>query len=157
MSFPFSFPYEWMHLVYENLMKNLIMLWTNKFKDLDNSQQPFHLPKDVWNAIWEASKHAGNTIPSVYGPRMPNSPADSIPWTSSIMAFWTQFLAPTLLCRQFKNAAYHAHFIELVKLMNICLQFTMKRSDIDVVREGFVKWVLNYEKYQYFLLISYDF
>jgi hypothetical protein len=148
MSFPFSFPYEWMHLIYGNLLPNLILFWTDDFKDIDYDAQDYHLLNTVWETIWRISKQAGDTIPSAYGPHMPKSSADSIPWTSSIMSFWAHFLAPTLLQQQL-HTRYHTHFVELVKLMNICLKYNMKTTDIDIIQEGFAKWVIDYEKYIY--------
>jgi hypothetical protein len=135
-----------MHLIYENLLPNLILFWTDDFKNIDVESQDYHLLNTVWETIWKISKQAGDTIPSAYGPRMPKSSADSIPWTSSIMSFWAHFLAPTLLRRRLRPA-YHQHFVELVKLMNICLKYNMDRADINIIREGFAKWVVDYEEY----------
>ena len=36
LSFPTSFTYNFMHLIWANLIPNLILLWTGKFKDLDH-------------------------------------------------------------------------------------------------------------------------
>ena len=33
--FPVSFPLDFMHLIFKNLLKNLVLLWTGNFKDLD--------------------------------------------------------------------------------------------------------------------------
>ena len=33
--FPLSFPFNFMHLIFENLIKNLVLLWMGNFKDLD--------------------------------------------------------------------------------------------------------------------------
>jgi hypothetical protein len=92
--FPFSFPYDFMHLMFENTLPNMIKHWTNKFKGFDDAHQPWNLDSTVWSAIWKASQQAGSTIPSAYGPQMPNTPADSIRWTSNQILFWTQYLAP---------------------------------------------------------------
>jgi hypothetical protein len=35
ISFPLSFPYDFMHLIWENLIPNLVLLWTRGFKNLD--------------------------------------------------------------------------------------------------------------------------
>lgn len=136
-----------MHLVFENTLPNMIKHWTNKFKGFDDALQPWNLDSTVWSAIWEASKNAGSTIPAAYGPRMPNTPADAIRWTSSQISFWAQYLAPTLLRRRFKFPRYHTHFVQLIKLINLCLQYKLKLTDIQLIREGFAKWVLDYEKY----------
>ena len=36
ISFPSSFPFDFMHLTWENLIPNLIDFWTGTFKDLDH-------------------------------------------------------------------------------------------------------------------------
>jgi Transposase family tnp2 len=35
LTFPTCFPYDFMHLIWENVVKNLILLWTGNFKGLD--------------------------------------------------------------------------------------------------------------------------
>jgi hypothetical protein len=35
LCFPLSFPYNFMHLIWENVIPNLISLWTGEFKGLD--------------------------------------------------------------------------------------------------------------------------
>jgi hypothetical protein len=37
--FPLSFPYDFMHLIWENVILNVISLWTGKFKGLDEGNQ----------------------------------------------------------------------------------------------------------------------
>jgi hypothetical protein len=49
--FPSSFPFDFMHLVWENLIPNLILLWTGKFKGLDEGRETYHLLPGVWEAI----------------------------------------------------------------------------------------------------------
>ncbi|KAJ7131032.1 hypothetical protein C8R44DRAFT_904086 [Mycena epipterygia] len=52
----------------------------------------------------------------------------------------------TLLCRRFRNAKYYHHFIQLVQLLNICLQFEISDAEIEEVRTGFIEWVQLYEE-----------
>jgi hypothetical protein len=37
LSFPSSFPFDFMHLIWENLLPNLVLFWTGKFRDLDHT------------------------------------------------------------------------------------------------------------------------
>jgi hypothetical protein len=37
--YPISFPYDFMHLVFENVIKNLTLLWTGQFKGLDKGSK----------------------------------------------------------------------------------------------------------------------
>ena len=36
--------------------------------------------------------------------------------------------------------------MELVKLLNICLQFEITIEEVQIIREGMIKWVEDYEK-----------
>ena len=47
LNFPFSFPLNFMHLIFKNLIPNLIKHYTRMFKDLDSGTEDYELPKDV--------------------------------------------------------------------------------------------------------------
>ncbi|KAJ7723195.1 hypothetical protein DFH07DRAFT_871996 [Mycena maculata] len=96
LSFPHYFPFDFMHLIWENRIKNLILLWTGDFKGLDQGTDDYCTPS------------ASGTIPSAYGSRVPR--------------IGPMFLrrcghsgpGPVLLRRRFRNRKYYTHFIELV-------------------------------------------
>ena len=67
LNFPASFPYDFMHLIWENLVKNLVLHWMGKFKGLDDSNESYSFLKAIWEAIGETISAAGSTIPSMYG------------------------------------------------------------------------------------------
>ena len=58
LSFPISFPYDFMHLIWANLIPNLMLLWTRKFKNLDHDNEGYILAPHVWQAIGEATLNA---------------------------------------------------------------------------------------------------
>ncbi|KAF7332811.1 hypothetical protein MSAN_02432300 [Mycena sanguinolenta] len=146
LSFPHSFPYDFMHLIWENLIKNLILLWTGDFKGLDEGTGEYQLAKAVWEAIGSRTASSSNTIPSAYGSRVPNISKDRPNVSAEMWSFWTLYLAPVLLRRRFKNRKYYIHFIELVRLLNICIQFEISDAEVEEVRTGFIEWVRSYEK-----------
>ncbi len=41
----------------------------------------------------------------------------------------------------------HNHFLDLVRILHLCLKFEFTPQDIHNIREGFAKWVLRYEEY----------
>ena len=51
LSFPHSFPYDFMHLMWENVVKNLMQLWTGQFKGLDTGSEDYELDPAIWEAI----------------------------------------------------------------------------------------------------------
>lgn len=145
--FPTSFPLDFMHLMFENVIKNLVLLWTGKFKDLDEGSGAYELAPEVWEAIGEATAASGGTIPSAYGARPQNVAQDKSACTADSWSFWALYLGPVLLHNRFCKEVYYHHFIELVKLINLCLQFEISRDDINKIRTGFITWVTTYEKY----------
>jgi hypothetical protein len=55
-------------------------------------------------------------------------------------------LAPVLIQKAFKKPEYFKHFIDLVELFNICLQFEISQAEVEKLHTGFKKWVQDYEQ-----------
>ena len=97
ISFPGSFPYDFMHLIWENLIKNLILHWTGEFKGLDDGRESYRLSMAVWEGIGLGTAASGSTIPSAYGPRLLNISTDRSNYSADMWSFWTLYLGPVLL------------------------------------------------------------
>ncbi|KAF9546385.1 hypothetical protein CPC08DRAFT_738550 [Agrocybe pediades] len=138
-----------MHLIYENLISNLILFWTGTFKGLDQGTGSYELLPTVWEAIGKATAQSGSTIPTAYGARPPNIADNKMSCTADTWSFWLLYIGPILLQGRFTQEVYYTHFIELVKLVNMCLQFEIARTDVDVIRKGFASWVEQYERLYY--------
>jgi hypothetical protein len=143
--FPHSFPYDFMHLLWENVVKNMFLFWFGDFKGLDTGSGNYKLDTKVVEAIGKDSAASGSDIPYAFGPRPPNIATDKVSWTADTRAFWTCYLGPPLL-RDRLPARYYIHFLDLVKLLLICLEYDMDRAKIPVLREGFAQWVEQYER-----------
>ncbi|KAJ3536499.1 hypothetical protein NMY22_g6010 [Coprinellus aureogranulatus] len=150
--FPDGFPFDFMHLIFENLVPNLIELWSGEFKGMDHTGEAYVLDKSVWKAIGEATAKSGDTIPASFGARPKNFVKEKLSSTAETKSFWTLYLGPVLLRREFKDKAFYYHFVRLVKLLNLCLEYEYTREDVDTIREGFAKWVEDYEE----LYFKYD-
>ncbi|KAK0184583.1 hypothetical protein F5146DRAFT_1169568 [Armillaria mellea] len=140
-----------MHLIFENVLTLLTLLWTGQFKGLNEGTESYQIPSNVWDAIGQSTAAAGLTIPGAFGQRLPNVATNKTACTADSWCFWLLYIAPVLLSRKFDNAVYFNHFIALVKLVNICLQFEVSRDEVAMVRQGFIDWVEEYERiyYQY--------
>jgi hypothetical protein len=112
LNFPFSFPLDFMHLIFENLIPNLIKHYTGTFKDLDSGAEDYELPKDVWLKICETGLASGDTIPSSFGSWVPNLKTDRSSMTAEAWGFWSMYLAPILLRDRFSHRRYYDHFVE---------------------------------------------
>lgn len=144
--FPFSFPFDFMHLIYENLIKNLLDFFSGTFKDLDHEGQPYCLDSTVWEAIGKATAASGATIPGAYGARPRDFSKDRTGVTADMLSFWALYLGPIYLEKKFAKQEFYDHFVELVKLINLCLQFELHVDDLETIRQGFAQWVVDYER-----------
>ena len=151
LSLPLSTGYEFMHLIFKNLIPNLALLWSGNFKGLDTNQ-PFVFSKTIWEAIGETTAASHSTIPSSYGAPVPNIEADRSTFSAETWSQWALFVGPVVLNGRFQNKQHYDHFCDLVGVINLCLKFELSREDISKVREGFICWVEKYEKYVQFHL-----
>ena len=58
---------------------------------------------------------------------------------------WSLFIAPTVLRHHFPEDHYYNHFCSLIRILNLCLQFEISENDIDEIKSGICKWVVDYE------------
>jgi hypothetical protein len=61
ISFPSSFPFDFMHLIWENLIPNLIEFWTGTFKDLDHEDKEYVIGPKAWAEVGAATAACGST------------------------------------------------------------------------------------------------
>lgn len=145
IALPQSFPFDFMHIAWENVIKALVAHWTGDFKGLDQGVECYELGK-AWKTIGALGASSNSTIPSAYGPRIPDISQKGSFVSADMWTFWTKFLAPVLLRKAFQKPEYFKHFIDLVELFNICLQFEISQAEIGKLRLGFEKWVQGYEQ-----------
>ncbi|KAF7349606.1 hypothetical protein MSAN_01686300 [Mycena sanguinolenta] len=121
LSFPHSFPYDFMHLIWENLIKNLILLWTGNFKGLDEGNGEYQLAKAVWEAIGSRMASSSNTIPSAYGSRVPNISKDRPNVSAEMWSFSVLHLKGLLTLRIFLTLeAKNDIILEYIERLPIC-------------------------------------
>ena len=147
LSFPQSFPFDFMHIAWENIMKTLITLWTDDYKGLNEGSRKHRIEKAAWKEIGARGAAASLAIPSSFGPRIPNIFEKGSFMTADMWSFWTQFLAPVLLRGSFEDPECYSHFIDLVHLFGLCLQRDISAADVDTIRSGFIDWVSRYGQY----------
>ncbi|KAJ7704460.1 hypothetical protein B0H17DRAFT_911748, partial [Mycena rosella] len=149
LSIPHSFPYNFMHLIWENVIKTLILLWAGEHKGIDEGTGDYHLGLTVLEAIRAAGKVSGDTIPSCFGPQIPGIVKERYYFIADMRAMgavWVMALGPILLHQQFKNLVYYIHFVLLVQLLHLCLQFEISTADINTIETGMASWVQEFEK-----------
>lgn len=146
LSFPASFPYDFMHLIWENLIPNLVLFWTGSFKELSHEGEGYMLDESVWKEIGHVSAAAGGTIPAAFGCRVPNIASQRWQFTAESWATWTIYIAPVVLRGRFPKDSYYKHFLDLVYLLNLCLEYELPMKKVAEIENGFIKWVTDYER-----------
>ncbi|XP_006458586.1 hypothetical protein AGABI2DRAFT_141379 [Agaricus bisporus var. bisporus H97] len=130
ISFPASFPFDFMHLIWENLIPNLILFWTGSFKDLDHQNRGYVIRPDVWKEIGARTAASKTTIPSAFGVPVPNIAQQQGQMTLEM----------------FEQPIYYTHFMRLVQLLKMCLEFEITEEMLDQIDGGFRSWVVDYER-----------
>ena len=135
-----------MHLIWENIIKNLMQLSTRQYKGLDTRHKEYEILPTIWDAIREASVNSGDTIPGQFGPWPPNVASNKTSWMADTQSFWIQYVRPVLLSNCFTCQKYYTHFISLICLLCKCLQYEMPVTAVDEICQGFIQWVKEYEE-----------
>jgi hypothetical protein len=83
-------------------MKNLILLWTGKFKGLNKGTRQYHLMPKVWEAINTATTALGSIVLYAFGAQPSNVCDNKMACTVDTWSFWMLYLGPVLLSKQFQ-------------------------------------------------------
>lgn len=66
--------------------------------------------------------------------------------SAEMYANWTLYIAPIVLRGRFQKDKYYKHFMQLVKLLKLCLAFEIDETMLNQIDDGFKSWVQGYEK-----------
>ncbi|QRW17362.1 Transposase family tnp2 [Rhizoctonia solani] len=148
ISIPASFPIDIMHMIFINIIPQLIDIWTGNFNNMDEGKGTYHINPILFKRIGEIVANSGSTIPTSYGCRVPDISAPSHgSATAEAWSIFGGYLGPYVLRKRFRNPKYYQHFVRLIKLVNQITSYEIKRSDIPEIRKGFIRWVKEYENY----------
>jgi len=134
-----------MHLIWENLIPNLVLFWSSCFKGMDKGQL-YVLEPDIWQVIGSTSTEASKMIPSLFGASILDPVKDCSYFTSSTWSVWSLFVTPTVLQGCFPKAYYYKHFCSLIRILNLCLQFEISDEEINKIELEIHQWVVDYEQ-----------
>ncbi|KAF8707585.1 Transposase family tnp2, partial [Rhizoctonia solani] len=148
ISIPRSFPVDLMHMIWQNLIPQLVELWTGDFNDLDNGLEGYQIDQDVWDALCEACIPSRRTMPTSFGCPVPD-PRKRSQFIAETWSVFTTQLAPALLRKRFSDQRYYCHFVRLVKLLSLAISFDLSRDKIPEIRQGFADWIEEYEQIYY--------
>lgn len=141
-----SCPWEWLHLFAENLVPNMLDIWTGRFKGQDEGSGEYLIDAESWSQIGQETEEAVKDIPSSFVRALGNIAMDRAGYTAESYAFWFMYLAPHLLLGRFRNMQYYDHAMGLVDIMKTTLQFSLTTEEVDVLEVKCRNWALKYEE-----------
>jgi len=145
MDFARGTPWDFMHLLYENVVKNLVNLWKGRFKGLNEGNGDYIIPDHIWKQIGEETVAAMKDVPSAFVRSLGNINDDQANYTAEGWAFWFMYLAPFLLKNRLNDHCF-LHMCRLVEIMKTCIQFTLQHNEIDALEDKIISWVQEYER-----------
>jgi hypothetical protein len=142
---PASFPVDLMHMIWLNLIPQLVEMWTEEFNTLDDGLESYLLSPTVWKAVGDACKASGSMIPASFGCKVPHL-SKTGEFIAETWSNFTLLLAPNLLRRCFADQRYYRHFVQLVKLLNLVISFDPPRDEIPKICLGIAEWIEEFEQ-----------
>jgi hypothetical protein len=143
LDFARSFPWDIMHLFFENIVKNLVNLWRGNFKGLDVGSEDYEIAPEIWEEIWRETSEAVKDIPVQFVRSMTDAPRN---FTAESWCFWFVYMAPILLRGRFKQQKYHDHLCSLTNIIKTCIAFPVTVPQVEELRRYIIAWIKDYEK-----------
>ncbi|QRV91910.1 Transposase family Tnp2 protein [Ceratobasidium sp. AG-Ba] len=141
-------PYDVMHLLFENLVPNMIKHWTGKFKKLDQGTGNYQLAEAVWKQIGKETAKATSTIPVTFVGTLPDIAEDQTLYKAEAYSFWIQYIAPIVLRGRLPEP-YFEHFLLMRDIIIMSIQVDITEEQVDELQRMVNRWVIDYERYYY--------
>jgi hypothetical protein len=155
-------PYELMHLIFENLVPNMVMHWKGTFKWLDQDDEVYRMDDNEWEVIGRLTTEATRTIPSAFVGTLPNIHTDPGLYKAEANSFWFTYLAPILLNGRLDHDYYEyvrsfishwptnsyrpRHFLAMREIVIWCLELEITHEQVDALEQMVNEWVGEYER-----------
>ena len=116
------------------------------FLDLDHQDKGYFIEPHIWNEVGAATATCRATILAAFGASVPNIATKWSQMSAEMYANWRLYIALIVLHGRFKSPQYHQHFMQLVKLLKLCLAFEILESMLNQIDWGLQLWVEEYRK-----------
>jgi hypothetical protein len=152
MDFPTSFPVDMMHLLFENIMKQLLEMWDGSFKsatmsgsDASKHPEPYVLSNAALQQIDVMVTRSNALIPSKMC-RTLTTVSSRWRWTAETHLFFLVTLGPIVL-KQHLPPIYFDHFVDLSEIAKLLIGFSINRKlQLPYLRGGLRRWVAQFDK-----------
>ncbi|KAJ9095930.1 hypothetical protein QFC20_006531 [Naganishia adeliensis] len=118
VSFPWSFPLDIMHVLYENLMKELLGLWKGSYKASmmtgeSTLEEEYVFSEHQWKLIDAEVARSTKLVPAQMAPSL-SSVSERGYWNADTYAYFMMYLGPIVM-RNRLPSRYYRHFVDLAR------------------------------------------
>lgn len=144
-----------MHILLENIMKELLGIWEGKYKasmitgTADGrlgtaTGEDYVIPKTFWDDMDREVSASNTTIPSQMARRMESITKRGY-WTAESYSYLLIHLGPIILKGRLASP-YYAHFVKLSHLSKLLTKMELNMEEVDTIDRGLVGWVQEFEE-----------
>ncbi|KAJ9094746.1 hypothetical protein QFC21_005904 [Naganishia friedmannii] len=153
ISFPWSFPVDIMHVLFENIIKALLSSWAGTYKMGNITEGDQERLKDdfvigdrtaAWKAMSREVAGSNGLVPSSIASRVQDLDARGW-WTAETHCYFLLFLGPIVLKNRLQKQ-YFLHFLRLSDIARTITKIEIKTEELEGLRRKIAQWVLDYER-----------
>jgi hypothetical protein len=154
-----------MHVLYENLMKELLSLWEGVYKttrprapedeeddnDTDEAQgsddsplPDYIIPKAEWLAMDDELAGSTKLTPAQMAPSLAKVSLRGT-WNADSYAYFLTYAGPILLRNRLLPVHYN-HFVRLSELVQLTTQLEISVEQVEDVETGYIDWGKDFEE-----------
>ncbi|CUA77976.1 hypothetical protein RSOLAG22IIIB_12956 [Rhizoctonia solani] len=141
-------PYDAMHLLFENLVPNMINHWFGTFKGLDEGSGNYTISLEGCKKIGRLTVKAVRTTPSAFVGTLHDIFEDRHLYKAEGYSYWFQYLGAVLL-EEWLPQQYYEHYLLMRNIIDMVLQFEITDDELDELEQMVNQWVSEYEQYYY--------
>ncbi|KAG8718555.1 hypothetical protein FRC09_012480 [Ceratobasidium sp. 395] len=134
---PRCFPTEIMHMIWINLVPQLVNLWIGKFNKIGEGKEKYRISSGPYSKLGDICSNSGLTIPTSFGCCVPHLSKHST-FTAESWCMFAMHIAPNILCGHFQKPTYYVHFVKLINLLQDITDYAIACKELPRIWEGFV-------------------
>ena len=112
----------------------------------EGNSKGYVIAPHIWNAVGVTTAASGATIPAAFRASVPNIVMKQSQMSAEMYLNWTLYITPIVLHRRLKKSKYYTHFMQLVRVIKLCMAFEFDEAVLNQIDEGFKSWAQGYEQ-----------
>ncbi|KAG8680739.1 hypothetical protein FRC11_002071, partial [Ceratobasidium sp. 423] len=133
-----------MHLLFENLVPNMLKHWFGEFKGLDDGSGNYIIPIAACKVMGELTVKAARTTPSSFTCVLPDIFTERHLYKAEAYSYWFLYLGAVLLEGRLPDK-YYEHYLLMRDIILMVLQFEITHNELDELEQMINQWISEYE------------